>query len=347
MHEQYVTTSTSYRFDERPLIDKDSLGPRQIMSEWTKLGLVLQPAGGEQSRTHAMLPSPLLIEGAIRVYFASCDQELRGRIFSVDIDSSDPTRIRDTRFEPVLDLGESGAFDADGVNPSQLVERNGELFLYYIGWQRCSTNIPYTLFTGLAVSSDAGRRFTRISTDPILPPIDGESYFRTAPCVRRTDGGWEMLYIGGQTFFTSRSGKRLPIYGLRRTFSKDGITWEQSTESVLSPDRALGEIGFGRPSLWRNARGVPCLLISVRTESGYTLCETTTFPGWQTSRQFIEVLPRSETGWDSEMVCFGAPCKVDEYDYLFYNGNGFGRTGFGVARRRSPPPIEPDSFRNA
>ena len=33
------------------------------------------------------------------------------------------------------------------------------------------------------------------------------------------------------------------------------------------------------------------------------------------------------------MTCFGAPCRVGEFEYLFYNGNQFGRSGFGVARR--------------
>jgi hypothetical protein len=42
-------------------------------------------------------------------------------------------------------------------------------------------------------------------------------------------------------------------------------------------------------------------------------------------------IARSETGWDSEMVCY--PCVVDAGDrrYLFYNGNRHGSTGFGCA----------------
>jgi hypothetical protein len=33
------------------------------------------------------------------------------------------------------------------------------------------------------------------------------------------------------------------------------------------------------------------------------------------------------------MTCFGAPCRVGEVECLFYNGNQFGRSGVGVARR--------------
>ena len=35
----------------------------------------------------------------------------------------------------------------------------------------------------------------------------------------------------------------------------------------------------------------------------------------------------------TEMTCFGAPCVAGERELLFYNGNGFGRTGFGLAWR--------------
>ena len=40
----------------------------------------------------------------------------------------------------------------------------------------------------------------------------------------------------------------------------------------------------------------------------------------------------SKDGWDSEMICY--PCIFDYLDnrYMFYNGNGYGKTGFGVAR---------------
>jgi hypothetical protein len=37
----------------------------------------------------------------------------------------------------------------------------------------------------------------------------------------------------------------------------------------------------------------------------------------------------SETGWDSEMVCLASVVG----NYLLYNGNGYGRDGFGYALR--------------
>jgi hypothetical protein len=39
----------------------------------------------------------------------------------------------------------------------------------------------------------------------------------------------------------------------------------------------------------------------------------------------------SEKGWDSEAIAYPYVIKVREKWYMFYNGNGFGKTGFGYA----------------
>ena len=40
----------------------------------------------------------------------------------------------------------------------------------------------------------------------------------------------------------------------------------------------------------------------------------------------------SETGWDSEMVCYPSIADVKGSRYLFYNGNNNGANGFGIAK---------------
>ena len=39
----------------------------------------------------------------------------------------------------------------------------------------------------------------------------------------------------------------------------------------------------------------------------------------------------SETGWDSEMISYPYIVPFKKKLYLFYNGNQFGKTGFGFA----------------
>lgn len=297
---------------------------------WERRGLVYAPPGTGNLRSHAMLPTPFIMSDRIRVFFAACDELSRGRIYYIDVDRSDPRRVIAASDTPVLDIGATGSFDEHGVNPSQILIRDGRLFLYYIGWQRISDSVPYTLFAGLCVSDDRGQTFRRHGTGQILHPTPTERYFRTAPFVFKGEDGWEMLYVGGGTFFDGENGKRLPIYSLCRTRSLDGYIWEEiAAPPILSPDRSHGEIGFGRPVLWRE-EGRASLIISVRTEQGYELRSISNGPD---GLRRTPVLDGDTEDWEVLMTCFGSACVVDGWEYLFYNGNQFGRSGFGVARR--------------
>jgi len=300
------------------------------MSEWQRLGLVLPPHGTGLRLTHAMLPTPLVLADRLRLFYASCDATLRGRIFRVDLALEDPRQIIDLAADPVLDLGPSGAFDQDGVNPAHVLRVGNRLLLYYIGWNRISDEIPYTLLTGVAISEDDGLSFHRLSPHPVLPPTDEEAFFRTAPFVFPVPEGLAMLYIGGGTFFDGPAGKRLPTYDLCAATSADGLAWRPRPGGpLLRPDGRRGVIGFGRPVLWHH-QGSPSLMLSLRTVDGYTLLRRdpeTPEPGW------LPMLAGSAGAWEAEMTCFGAPCSAGPWEYLFYNGNQFGRTGFGLARR--------------
>jgi hypothetical protein len=44
-------------------------------------------------------------------------------------------------------------------------------------------------------------------------------------------------------------------------------------------------------------------------------------------------LERSASGWDSQMIAYPAVVEARGRTYLFYNGNDYGREGFGYAER--------------
>ncbi|WP_309091503.1 hypothetical protein [Phenylobacterium sp.] len=285
---------------------------------------MLTASGGPLARTHAMLPTPLVLPDRVRVYYAACDDDLRGRIFFADFGLEPPFPLMARSEKPSLDLGAAGAFDADGVNPSQIVQQEDRLALLYIGWRRGPDDTPYTLFGGLAFSEDGGLTFDRAG--PLLRPCDGERLFRTAPFLERTGDGWRLLYIGGDRFVTGEHGKRLPIYSLMELRSPTPWEWTGPGRELLAPDVEGGELGFGRPVSLGGER----LMLSVRSRSGYELVETALGPG--AARR--PVLPDGREPWEAQMTCFGAPCQIGDRELLFYNGDGFGRTGMGLAWRR-------------
>ena len=40
----------------------------------------------------------------------------------------------------------------------------------------------------------------------------------------------------------------------------------------------------------------------------------------------------AENGWDSEMICYPFIFDYKSERYMLYNGNAYGKTGFGIAK---------------
>ncbi len=281
-----------------------------------------------------MLPTPHVMRDRVRVFYASCDDNLRGRIFLADFATQPPFRLIGRSDAPVLDVGAPGAFDCDGVNPSQIIATDEGLALLYIGWRRGPAEAPYTLFAGVAHSADGGRTFTR-QDEPLLPPRPGERLFRTAPFIDRTASGYRLLYIGGDSFVPGAGERAFPTYSLMQIKSDSLWDWSGPVQTLMVPHLAAGEVGFGRPVILRRA-GQVSLMISVRTREGYQLVETQAEiePGVRPAMTPVALEPLDD--WERRMTCFGAVAQVGPYELLFYNGDGFGRTGMGLAWRLGP-----------
>jgi hypothetical protein len=297
------------------------------MSEgWIRLGRVLEASGGPLTRTHVMLPTPLVLADRVRIYFTSCDDSLRGRVFDAEFAPEPPFPLIRVGREPVMDLGAPGQFDCDGVNPSQVLRIEGQLCLLYIGWRRGPPDEPYTLFAGWAASTDEGRSFQ--SRGRLLEAVPGERLFRTAPHLVREDQGWRLLYIGGDRFVSDVSGKRLPVYSLMQMRSADPLGWIGQGQEVIAPDIEAGDIVIGRPE-----RDDGRLIVSVRTAQGYELMEGDDPERAAGHPALTPVFEPPFERWETQMRCFGAPCRVGDHELLFHNGDGFGSTGMGLAYR--------------
>ena len=244
----------------------------------------------------------------------------------------DPRRVLAVSRRPIFDVGEPGTFDDNGVNPVCLVEHEGRKYLYYVGWQ-LGVKVRYYLFVGLAVSDDGGESFRRRSRVPVLDRSDGERFVRTAANVMIDEGRWKMWYIGGSDWLEVH-GKSVPSYTLRYLESADGLHWGPSGKVCLD-FASTDEYGFGRPFVIKQNSGY-AMWYSIRSISkGYRLGYAESPDGLTWQRKDDEVgLDVSPDGWDSEMICFSSLVTVGDKTYLFYNGNNYGATGFGVAVRR-------------
>jgi hypothetical protein len=279
---------------------------------------------------HAFPPTPhLLDDSTLRIYLAFTDQDTVGRVGYVDVSPEDPSRILGVSENPVLDIGQPGAFDENGVVPTSVVRVGDELYMYYVGFQ-LGQKVRYFQFQGLAISSDGGESFERHARVPVIDRSDTELVNRTSAFVMREDGRFRMWYVGGSDW-TVVNGKPLPVYNIRYLESPDGKEW---------PDRGQVAIDFkdddehalGRAWVVKHD-GLYKMLFSRRSRSlGYRVgyAESPDGIDWtrDDDRAGIDV---SDEGWDAAMVAYTSIFTHGERTYLFYNGNDLGQTGFGWA----------------
>ncbi|MFQ5544345.1 MAG: hypothetical protein ACE5FE_00065 [Acidiferrobacterales bacterium] len=299
--------------------------------KWHKRGLVYRPRGDLWwAKKYALLPTASVSDDqVIRVYFASLDEELYGRIGYVEVDVDSPQQILYESQGAVLDIGELGTFDDCGVNPSSVMKFGGRMYLYYIGWQRCE-RVPYMLFSGVAISADNGRSFKKHSRTPILERNNDEPFSRSAPWVTVEGDILKMWYWSCVRWTYGKSGVHYNSV-LRYATSKNGIEWSTHDHVCIQPE-GNDEYAVGRPCVVKDGH-VYRMWYSIRSFNKlYTIGYAESNDGIHWVRKDNEAgIDKSESGWDSEMICY--PCVVDIKGkrYMFYNGNRHGASGFGYA----------------
>ena len=303
---------------------------------WRKRGHVYAPDGSVAwARQYAFPPTPYRLDDeTLRVYVAFCDEHTVGRVGYVDVRLDDPARVVRVSERPVLDVGEPGCFDDNGVVPTSVLEVGDALHLYYTGYQR-ATEVPYLQLLGLAISYDGGETFRRHGQAPVLEPSDGEAVTRASAFVTPHEGGFRMYYSAGSGFRAGPAGRPLPVYNLRRVDSPDGIEWP--SEGRVCVDFADDdEHAIARP--WLLPGGGPRrMLYSVRRITrDYRIGMALSEDGESWERRDGEAgIDVSEDGWDSDAVAYASVVEHGDGAWLLYCGNERGRTGFGYAELES------------
>lgn len=302
--------------------------------QWKKYGLVYSPNGSlPWASSHAMLPTPVRIDSErIRIFITSCDADGVGRPGYVDVSAAEPSKVLSIGRLPLLEIGEPGSFDENGVIACSVVHSvEGTLLMYFVGFE-LGTKIRYRLLTGLAVSNDLGETFKKVKRTPVLERSNSELYFRCGPCCIKDKRGFKMWYIGGDKWMDVK-GKQMPVYDIRYIESQNGVNWPEEGEVQIRISED-DEHGFGRPYVIPNPRGGYRLFYSVRRISygSYRMGYAESIDGKNWERMDGKInLDVSLGEFDSEAIMYAAPIQIGEKLFIFYNGNDFGRKGFGVA----------------
>jgi hypothetical protein len=298
--------------------------------KWTKAGLIFEPDRARWWQvSHAALPTRLdLGGGRFRVFYCSRDRDNRAHVGRFDLLLPEQ-RIVDPSVAPVLEPGAWGCFDDHGVQPCSIARAdNGDLYLYYLGWNpSLRTPLFYTAI-GLAVSRDGGETFQRHSPAPILQRSPVDPWMVSGGTVRRVGKGWIMYYLSGMEFRFGPDGAE-SRYDLKIARSDDGVSWRRSGEVAIG--LRDDETNISRITI-DDLDGVLRGWFPVKRPGlGYRCGYAVSVDGERWERQAGPVLEVSETGWDSEAVDKMEVIRFGARLYMLYNGNQFGRDGIGLA----------------
>ena len=296
---------------------------------WKKLGLVFCPENNAPWMvSHAVNPiAEQIQDDQYRIYFSSRDIKNRSSIGFVEIDINSPNKILRVSENPVVSPGELGSHDYDGVSIACIVSAEDKKYLYYLGWCLCQS-VPWSNTIGLAISLE-NTDYTKYSQAPLLGRDAVDPISTSYPWVIYEDGKWKMWY-GTHLKWNDLTKIDLFDHVIKYAESDDGIHWNKSNHIAINIDKVNGEYAISKPcvlkedgiwKMWYSYRGV-------KYKIGYA--ESTNGIDWVRKDELVGITI-SQEGWDSESIEYPFVFKHKDKKYMLYNGNDYGKTGFGIA----------------
>lgn len=312
---------------------------------WKKRGLIFNPADHQLDlwcTDYAQSPQVVVFDDFIRVYFSTRKRDVTNKFLSkiafVDY-NTDLTKIVGCSKKEVISLGELGCFDEHGIFPFSPLKYGDSIFAYTCGWSR-RISVPVETSTGFAVSEDNGVTFKKHGMGPVLTSSINEPMLVGDSFVRSYGGVFHMWYIYGKYWLNANDKEpEARVYKIAHATSVDGVNWKkenahQTIEDIIGQDecQALPTVikindRYHMYFCYRYATD-----FRQNPDRGYRLgyAYSDDLVSWTRAddQKGIDV---SESGWDSEMMCYPHLFEAFGKIYLLYNGNMFGKYGFGLA----------------
>ena len=315
--------------------------------KWKKLGKIFDPTEYQLPNNcvqFAQAPQALVFDDFVRIYFSTRSiDEKNGKYLShiayVDMKKNLRDVIRVSE-KTVIPLGGLGCFDEHGIFPMSVMRHGDAIYAYTCGWNR-RVSVSVDTAIGLAISLDDGLTFQRIGDGPVLAASLHEPCLVGDGFVKVVGGVFHMWYIFG-TGWKKFSDDAPPdrTYKIGHAVSNDGINWRKEEGRQIITD-LLGEDESQALPTVIEINGRHHLFFCYRQsfdfrknkDRGYRIGHAWSddLMGWTRDDESL-LLDVTPGDWDADMLCYPNVFECDGNVYLLYNGNEFGRYGFGLAK---------------
>ena len=311
--------------------------------KWKKLGRIFNPIEHKLTNNcveFAQSPQTIVFDDFVRIYFSTREKEVTGKYLShisfVDMEK-DFKKIIKISDQTVLPLGGLGCFDEHGIFPINPLKTGNEIIAYTCGWsRRASVSVETSI--GYAISHDNGLTFQQMGQGPIMSSSLHEPFLVGDAFVQKYNNTFHMWYIYGTKWSHQTDESPARVYKIAYAKSINGLDWEREGKPII-PDKLNADECQALPTIvyfnnlyhmffcYRQATGFRKV-----SNRGYRIgyASSDDLRNWKRDDEKFAI-DVSEVGWDSEMLCYPHVFSCNDKIYLLYNGNEFGRFGFGLA----------------
>jgi len=301
--------------------------------KWKKLGLIYVPSDDKNSLfySHSTSPIPIyLYDNIFRIFFSTRDFKGRARPYYLDMDI-ETLKIIEINYSPYIKLGEIGSFDENGIILTSILNINSLYHFYYVGFPR-TAKMFYSADSGVAFAKNEKFDYgaTKKYRGPIKSNNKNEPFFSSVQFVIKENKVFKMWYVSGVKWEETKDGLK-HFYNIKYCQSSNGIDW---SEGIVAIDfKNEYEYALARPCIIKDDKYK--MWYSYRAQKDidtYRIGYAESDDGINWIRKDEEVgIDVSKSGWDSEMICYPYIFDHNGKRYMLYNGNGYGKTGFGIA----------------
>jgi hypothetical protein len=296
---------------------------------WTKQGNIF-------NEHHAQVPVADTYSDTYKIYYSARGENGKSIPMAVNFFKEDLSQYS----PPIklnLELGKPGSFDWAGIMPTEIITlKNGIKYLYYIGWS-LRQDVTYHNSLGLAISYDNGITWKKYSKGPVFHTNHLEPGYIGSVSILIEQGLWKMWYLSCQDWI-QHNNKMEPIYDIKYATSLDGINWTPSGKICIPLENNEGGISTPRVikeqniyHMWFSSRNK--IDYRINPINSYRIKKATSKDGVNWIREPQNELDISNNTWENIMVCYPTIVKSSTQYLMFYNGNGFGKTGIGYATK--------------